>query len=397
MGSKILNFAVLAIIVVGIPFTVYIAQRQQEMRQRAAEPGIKTFNNCSTMQGATCVEGSSCDPNSFYNMPASPIYSCGDYYHTCCYPYHPGGDQTPTPVPTYSRQTCPVGTSIGSSKYYCNATCGAGDFDFSSSLSCSTSGQKCCFGTHAPTPTVTVTATPSPSPSLSPSPSPTPTTTVTVSPSPSVSPSVSPSISISPSPSVSVTPGGTSLVLDLKLQGIGLTGADNNDPKTKTRAVKIEIFNSNTTTQSLVGTINSNVNYDSGTGTFTGTIPIPDIQTGDYALKISSPKYLRKLVGRDTNRSIQRLINGRSNPIPQTILIVGDINNDNQLDIEDWNIWNVCHNKTMDTPIPLQGISGNCNITDLNDDGEVDSNRGAKINMEDYKWLFNSFEMQTGD
>lgn len=362
-NSKVLNFAVLLLIAVGIPLTVYVAQKQQDVRQRAQEIIIP-----------------------------------------------PGKEVKPSITP--SLRSCPVGTKIGNYSYYCSDACGSGDFDQSISYNCSMSGQKCCLGTNFPStvPSLTITPTQTILPSASPTTTVPPTETATISPTDSITPSISLSPTNSPAPSASPTteisttpteavtlpPGTTTIELALKLQGIGNLTSENSNPKTTTRNVKIEIFNSDTTVQSLVGTINSNVDYNSQTGTFKGIIPVPDVQTGDYSLKVSTSKYLKKIVGRDTNQSNQKLISGKNNPLPQTALIIGDINEDNRLTILDWQIWVACYNKTMTTPIPLEGISGNCSMTDVNDDGEVDHSIDG-FNMRDYQWLFYSFQHLEGD
>ncbi|MCL5970798.1 MAG: hypothetical protein M1450_04855 [Patescibacteria group bacterium] len=317
-NQKIFGAVAFLVIIAAIPLTIYLAQTQQEVRQRAQEKI-----------------------------------------------YPPRG------------QTCPANSIPG---FYCQTGgCDTGDIDLTKTYSCA-NGASCCYMRN---PLMTKTPTPSVRPSV--------TLSITPSPSGSINPTET--------PAPTDETGQTLLDFEIKLMAVGQnkSQSENDDPKNKTRTVSVRLFKSSGSGPVISKTMD--VDYDDSSGTFKGTLDLSeDIdKTQDFAIQIKTGKYLSKIAGIDDNRIVQRIVKGETKSIPLTMLIVGDINSDNMLNIEDWNIWNACHNKTMDTPVPLQGISGNCSITDLNDDGEVDSNRGAKINMKDYIWLFNSFQVQTGD
>jgi len=200
---------------------------------------------------------------------------------------------------------------------------------------------------------------------------------------------------------------GTRLELDLKLQSIGTDAAHpnnvvlNSHPVHEERDVVVEVFNSvDNSVQAIVATVSGKVRYDRVSGTFKGTVPIDGIPaTGDYAIKVTIDKFLRKLIGRETQRPVFHIVVGQSNAINQTTLIAGDLNGDNKLNIIDYvNYWLPCHNKSKDTKIP--DTNKTCEATDLNDDGQVDHDNDENadnINMRDYRWLYNSFQVQEGD
>lgn len=297
-GPKIFGIVAFLVIIAIIPLTVYLAEAQQDLRQRAQENGVAPKE----------------------------------------------------------KQTCPDNSLPG---FYCQAGgCDSGDTDLKNDYICS-NNESCCYIRN---PMITKVLTPS------------------VTPTPTGDP-------------------GTFLDLELKLMAIGKNGSksENNDPQNKTQQALVEIFKS--TKIDPVSTETANIIYSSSSGTFKGTINLDNAidQTGNYSFEVKTGKYLSKIIGNDVNRVIQHIVKGTRKAAPLTTLVVGDVNSDNILNIQDWHIWNACRNKTVTTPVPLDGISANCGITDLNDDGEVDSNRGTKINMEDYKWLFNSFQIQAGD
>lgn len=213
-------------------------------------------------------------------------------------------------------------------------------------------------------------------------------------------------------PTITLTPvptgdGVTKLELDLKLQSIGTDAANprnvvlNSRPVHAERDVVVEVFNSvDNRVQAIVATASGRVFYDRTSGTFKGIVPVSGISTtGDYAIKVTVDKFLRKLIGRETQQPVFRIVVGQSNTIPQTTLIAGDLNGDNKLNIIDYvNYWLPCHNKSKDTRIP--DTNKTCEATDLNDDGQVDHDNDENadnINMRDYRWLYNSFQVQEGD
>lgn len=116
------------------------------------------------------------------------------------------------------------------------------------------------------------------------------------------------------------------------------------------------------------------VNFDPAKGIFTGTVDIGSLNPGAYMVRVKTDKHLKKLIPGIQN------ITQPTITIPQITLIDGDINNDNALDIKDYNEFLKCFgNKTC----------ANKNFADLNDDGKVDEI--------DYNVLMRSISSLSGD
>lgn len=198
-------------------------------------------------------------------------------------------------------------------------------------------------------------------------------------------------------PTATLTPTGggnvAKLVFTLKFQGVGNrqpydqkkqsideAQSENTDPQTKTRTIKIEIFDRQ---NNKITETTGNVTYDSTSGFFKGNISVNNMSTGDYLIKVKANKYLRRLIGKETNQTVQHITVGNTpNELPKAKLIVGDIIDDNNLDILDYNQLKNCRNN----------VASACPDTmtaDLNDDRKTD--------LTDYSWLFNSFQYQYGD
>lgn len=245
---------------------------------------------------------------------------------------------------------------------------------------------------------ITTINPPPPTKTIVPSKSPTPiaSKTPTKSPTPKKSPtppvSSTPTGSVIPTPTDDGTAKHTRFEIITVLQAIGPLVKGNTDPKHKERQLKIEVFDKDSDKPVLtkVGTIN----YEDSTGFFKALVDMgATLRTGDYAvkLKVIGPiGYLRKLVP----PGIVRIRAGETNRIPRVVpsvtLVVGDINNDNTLDIKDYNEYLSCFGKKADDP----KLCKDKVAVDLNDDGITDVS-GKKLT--DYSWLFNSFQNQYGD
>lgn len=194
----------------------------------------------------------------------------------------------------------------------------------------------------------------------------------TVNPTPTRTPTPPPG---TPTPTPTIPPGGTRLSFTLYLQGVGLeANGDNKDPGHPERTIAVQIFNQ-TNTQ-VGGDTSGTVRFDPARGLFTGTADVNNLASGAYTVKVKSNQYLRKLIV-----GIQNIVDGATNNMPQTALVVGDINNDNKLDITDYNQFVSCYNK-----IP---VTATCSSSDLNDDGKVDGI--------DYNYFIRSLSVEEGD
>lgn len=249
--------------------------------------------------------------------------------------------------------------------------------------------------TQTPTPTITLTPTATATPTLTPTPTVTPTATITQ------TPGVSPTATLTPTVTITPVATLTDLVFSIGLQEIGLIG--NRNPQRLDRNLNVQIFDANNikTSETIQ---NSAIHYDAQRGKFIGVVGIPNIRTsGNYMIKVKSDGFLRKLIP-----GIQSLIPNTINPPqprctpivsstargftcidytnPFTVdLISGDINNDNSIDILDFNLLRGCYgNKASDPrscPSPI--------AADLDDNGRVDNT--------DYQLLINSLSSQRGD
>lgn len=354
---KLLGAAALLLIIVAIPLTVYISQKQQELRQRASVAVNLSITptpwNCGNIK-----------------MPAVNNITkiCVIFPNTCSVPI--GWARHPE----YTKEQ----------------------------------RSKCAHLSPTPTltPRVTLTPTLSPTPTLTPTTNPSATLTLTPTNNPSqtatLTPTTNPSITATLTPTGGVT-NKAKLAFTLKLQAFGNgqpydSSKQSQDealsekvPQTKTRTIKVEIFDIQNNKKPEV---EGNVTYQSDTGLFTGTANVNNLATGDYYIKVKTDKYLRWFIGKDSSQTIIHLAAGDTpNQLPKTKLLIGDINGDNNLDLIDYQIWQACFKKTMDTPVPLKGITGNCSMTDLSDNNKLDDYG----DMSDYRWLFENFQIQHGD
>jgi hypothetical protein len=200
----------------------------------------------------------------------------------------------------------------------------------------------------------------------------TPTLTVTPTRTPTPTPTTGPTISVPPTappttgPTITVPPGNTSIQLRLLLHGIGQGGdsanpnsGGNPNPKRTSRNVTVEILNSQ---NQLVLTKQGTITFNSSAGNFTGQVDLGStLATGAYTVKVKTPQFLRTLVP-----GIQNLTAGTSNQLPVTILVNGDINGDNTLNILDYNILMGCYSDFLP---PTSCTNENKILTDLDDDG----------------------------
>lgn len=216
-----------------------------------------------------------------------------------------------------------------------------------------------------------------------------PSPTISATPTTSISPTITASLTPTVTDRTSVTPGQsatTTIDYSFKLQAIGndTQHSENPDPRFKERSVNIEVFDN---ANNKLGERRGMIPYDSRSGLFKGSFQTTEIPAGEYnvVIKIKSNKYLRRLIGKDSNSVLLKVKAGQNNMLPLTTLLIGDINNDNDLDIEDYNIYLSC----------FGGKSNNslCGEVDLNDDGIWDTPQ----DLRDYKWLFENFQLQSGD
>jgi hypothetical protein len=173
----------------------------------------------------------------------------------------------------------------------------------------------------------------------------------------------------------------------VKLHGIGFGGdntnasiAGNLNPQRNERDLIVYLEDSSGNSISAgVG----QVIYSSSSGVFTGNISLSDtVSSGNYLLKIKSDQYLRKQIG-----GIVSVVKGESAKVPEFSLITGDVDNNNKVDINDYNLLIDCYSDLL----PAR----NCNddnkklMADLSDDGYV--------NADDYNLFIRELSVASGD
>lgn len=181
---------------------------------------------------------------------------------------------------------------------------------------------------------------------------------------------------------------GATLSLDLLLHGIGNSGDNanptanslsNKNPLTKTRTTRVSLFDIN---NNMVSSGAGTITYSSASGSFTGTVkttsPVP---AGKYTIKVGTDFRLTRLVP-----GIQTIVVGQTNAIPAVHLVAGDANNDNRLDIRDYNTLLDCYS---DLSPALACNPEKKTATDGNDDGDV--------NQFDYNLFLREISTQPGE
>lgn len=213
--------------------------------------------------------------------------------------------------------------------------------------------------TPTPSPTVPATPTPTPRPTATPTPSSTPTPTLTPTSTPTPTPVPNTKVSITNLFLHLIGDGGDSLTP-------GPTGTPLVAPLTTTRNVFVEL---DTLTGTPVATspANNTVTYVSATGNFTGLVDMGKAVTaGSYKAKVWVPGFLHNALASSVS-----VTTGGTTTISQGIyLINGDINQDNSIDLLDYNELIGCFSEFAPAAscTPAQKTA-----TDINDDGKTNS------------------------
>lgn len=194
----------------------------------------------------------------------------------------------------------------------------------------------------------------------------------TTTPSPTPQPTNQPSATPTPRPDELAA----TIQLTAFISGIGrATPGGNPDPIHKTRIFTAEIIDSAT---AETKTIDGTLTYNATSGGFTGSIPISNIQSGDYEIAIRSISTLPEILP-----DVVTLAQPNNVNLPNVTLTVGDINSDGIIDIRDFNILAGCFSLTS----PAKSCTDATKIaSDLNDDG--------KVNELDYNLFLRSLALQ---
>lgn len=203
---------------------------------------------------------------------------------------------------------------------------------------------------------------------------PTPTTynapTPTKTPTPVYQPTATPGYqpTATPYPVATLAQGQTGVSLTLALHGLGKGGDNANpngsgtaNPLRPQRNVTLDVFNAS---NAIVKTVQGTVAFDSASGLFKGTINLgSDLSSGTYTMRVKTDQFLRSLVP-----GIQNLTSGQTADAPKTAMVNGDINNDNTVNILDYNILTGCYS---DLNAAVNCAAGDKAKADITDDGSV--------------------------
>ena len=205
---------------------------------------------------------------------------------------------------------------------------------------------------------------------------------------PTPTPTPKPTATPTPNPTATPTPGVTRMNMTISLDGIGNRG-DNTNPTGSSLSNKTPIHTTigadiyvYTTSNTLIASGTGMVTYDATAGDYTGDIPISQgFPTGYYVIKVKTHTHLRRQIDQ-----IQNIIAGQDNVITPVALVTGDINDDNVLNILDYNLLLNCYSD-LTAAVDCPSLASKTDA-DLNDDGAV--------NQVDYNLFLRELSTQPG-
>lgn len=204
--------------------------------------------------------------------------------------------------------------------------------------------------------------------SLSPTPTKTPTPTPTLGPTATTV------------PTATIPPGDTGLNLNIKIPGIGKIAGDNQTPSRGVRTVNVSIFNSSN--QAVATDKTGVLSYNSASGKFEGIAGLGNtLTTGSYLVKVKLDNTLTKQLP-----GIISLTSGSTqNASSEISLVSGDLDQDNELTIQDYNTFLACY----------KGLSS-C-TANLASKADFNDNGSAKDDNVDLNILQRGFAVRQGD
>lgn len=209
--------------------------------------------------------------------------------------------------------------------------------------------------------------------------------TVTVTPPLTITgnPTLPPSPTINPNDtlfSFAVCPHGEGKCGD----NVSPNGGGNTKPLHLQRAVTVSVYDSSNT---LILSKPGNILYNPVNQNFSGTVDMGTLASGSYQISVKMDGYLgKKFTG------IQTITARTTNTLTSVpSLVTGDITNDNQIDIQDYNILAGCYGSKLSTsscPSQYQPSPSSPGADLLDDDGQVDGS--------DYNEFLRELSVQTG-
>ncbi len=169
-----------------------------------------------------------------------------------------------------------------------------------------------------------------------------------------------------PTPTTEVS--STYFKLDVVLNGIGaggdrvnLKGKGNQNPIHKVRTVTVDVVNDK---NDLIMSKSGDLIYESDSGHFIGKIDMGrTLKTGVYLIKVKGDQYLQAIIP-----GIKSIQSGKINVLGEVDLMTGDFNNDNVINVLDYNLLMGCYSD-LHPAVSCDG--GRLKAADLTDDGVV--------------------------
>ncbi|HSW96535.1 MAG TPA: cellulase family glycosylhydrolase [Candidatus Saccharimonadales bacterium] len=201
------------------------------------------------------------------------------------------------------------------------------------------------------------------------------------------------SATLTTAPSGSITPtetavSGVKFALALCPHGLGNCGdsvtpnnGGNTNPKHTQRNMTLTILNA---ASQPVATAAGVITYQQTTKNFQGTVPVSSLPTGQYRVRVTLPGFLSQQYS-----GIITVSAGNQTITPASLsLVSGNINNDGQLDISDYNVLISCYGTKQNTPSCMVPPTTAAAGADVSDDGLV--------NGIDYNLFLRDLSVQKG-
>ncbi len=424
---------ILGLLVISIPLTVFILQKSQESRSRATAATTLSFMPASTQTSPlqftvndSFILNPTINPGTnlvtlvkleitYDPSKLAPNGANSFAPNTAAFPvitqqpiYSPGVIQVIMEIGSNPTNAIQTTTSLGTISFNALSPTTSGTptqvvyTTTSEVLSLGSNDQAAENVLSSTTPAFIEINSPIPTPTNTPVPTLTPTPTLLPTNTPTPTPTSTPIPTDTPFPTSTPVPLSTVLNFTVFLHGIGNSG-DNANPNTFSlsnhnplhpeRNLSVEIYDK---TNQFVSSSSGTLVFDANAGNFSASIDMGTaFLTGDYNIYIKSDKYLKKLIP-----GIQKITAGQTNTAVVTTLIAGDINDDNTLDILDYNALLDCGYGEI-TSLPMTDPNSVFNSamcqahqpytinTDLNDDGIIDAT--------DFNLFIRELSVQNGD
>lgn len=190
-----------------------------------------------------------------------------------------------------------------------------------------------------------------------------------------------------PSPVISAAPTVTKFAVSVCPHGLGNCGDNvgpgpgNMTPMHATRSATLTFYDN---TNQQVSSSQGIITYNTSSKKFEGTIPVNNLPSNYYLVRLKIDGFLPQQFP-----GISSVTAGQTITLPNISLITGDINNDGQINILDYNMLISCFGTKMSLPTCINQPNEQTSGADINDDGKVDGI--------DYNLFLRELSVQRGD